>query len=102
MRAVGDGRGRYEWKHNADVAWVREVSEHERVFKVASTGAAVRHRVILHSAAEGTPAEVVLFLFETLAIDVDDEAVIESVEHQPRSLFLKQAFLVTCQVAMDS
>jgi hypothetical protein len=98
VRAVGDARGRYEWEHNADVAWVWEISEHERVFKVASTGAAVRHRVILQAAAEGTPAEVVLFLLQTLAIDANDEAVVESVEHQPRSLFLKQAFLVTCVV----
>jgi len=48
---------------------------------------------VILQATERTPAEaiVVHFLVETPAIDIDDEAVVERVEHQPCSLFLKQA-----------
>lgn len=107
VRAVGDARGMGEGKHDADMAWVGEVAEHERVVKtVTSAGAAVDYHGVMilqaAAAAERTPAEVDVtvdfVVFQTPAVDVDDEAVIESVEHQPRSLLVKQAavVLVTC------
>lgn len=115
MRGVGDARGRKERDHDADMSRVWEVAEHERVvfqhdvdvdFGGAAGAAAVHHGnncvvvILLEAAAERASAEVVDlvdFLVDgetAVVVDVaiDDEAVVvECVEHQPRSLFLKQA-----------
>ena len=103
MRAVGETRRRDEREHDANMARMWKVAQHEGVGLIKvdhSAGAAViccHGLMVLHGAAEySVCAEIVSSSFQALAAD-NGEAIIKAVEHQPLPLFLRQEIFVACQ-----
>lgn len=102
VRAVGETRRRDEREHDANMARMWKVAQHEGVGLIKvdhSAGAAViccHGLMVLHGAAEySVCAEIVSSSFQALAAD-NGETVIKAVEHQPLPLFLRQEIFVAC------